>query len=306
MAKAIQKQILFISHVAEEIAIGKAFEKLIDETFMGLMKPFVSDIPLGLQWYETISKNLKDCSAGVVMVGPRSVRRPWINWESGAIWGQGKKIIPLCHSGLIPTKLPYPLQGLQAGIATDAESLNLVLSVVAQCLGCNMRTVNVQPFIDAVKAFEIDDAKNNLLIKNEGSTDVDGMGKHEVDIMSALLTNLDNPEAAVPTDEIYKVATSMGHSRNAITLGLGMLKRRGLIEFADHGNYSNDVWFVTKPTPDGWEWLYSNSHLFIMTAEPEPAAKTNDDGPPLRRPGISPIREKPIRRPPVDDGDIPF
>ena len=43
--------------------------------------------------------------------------RPWVNIELGAAWIKRVPIIPLCHSGLTPSDLPWPFADFHAWLA---------------------------------------------------------------------------------------------------------------------------------------------------------------------------------------------
>lgn len=112
------KPLIFISHITEENAFALMIKKLIDAAYFNSFETFVSSdvsgILPGSPWIEEINKALKRCSLMISLCSPVSVVRPWINYEAGAAWGLGKKVIPLLHSGLKIETLKAPLSQFQA------------------------------------------------------------------------------------------------------------------------------------------------------------------------------------------------
>jgi hypothetical protein len=155
MAKAI----VFISHIFEEREIAIAFRELIESSFLGLIDVFVSSdehsIAVGQKWLNNITEALKTCAVEVILCSPQSVKRPWINFEAGAGWIRDIPVIPLCHSGIEPSKLPLPLNLLQAANAGEVASLQLVFPVLAQAINARAPKVDFNDFIAKVKEFEI-------------------------------------------------------------------------------------------------------------------------------------------------------
>ncbi len=154
----MQKSLVFISHIGAEAAIATEFKALVERHFLGLIEVFVSSdgtsIQMGQRWLDDISKALERCSVEIVICSSISVQRPWINFEAGAGWVRGIPVIPLCHSGLEPSKLPVPLNLLQAAKATEIGSLKLIFPVLAEALGSEAPTVDFTEFIQKVTDFE--------------------------------------------------------------------------------------------------------------------------------------------------------
>ena len=157
-ARSKRKPIIFISHIVEEKEVAIAFKELIENSFLGMVEVFVSSdeesIQMGQKWLERITKALKTCTIKVIICSPKSVNKPWINFEAGAGWIRDISIIPLCHSGMIPSKLPVPLNMLQAGVATEVSSLKLIFSVIANVLGAKEPKVDFSEFINKITEFE--------------------------------------------------------------------------------------------------------------------------------------------------------
>lgn len=153
------KSLVFISHITEEKEIAIAFRELIESSFLGMLDVFVSSdedsIHMGQKWLDRISNGLKTCAIEIVLCSPKSILRPWINFEAGAGWVRDIPVIPLCHSGIEPAKLPTPLNLLQAAKANEVSSLKLIFPVLAQAIGAKTPNIDFSDFVAKVTEFEI-------------------------------------------------------------------------------------------------------------------------------------------------------
>ena len=154
----MDKRLVFISHIAEEKEVAIAVKELIESSFLGLIEVFVSSdqhsIGMGQKWPDQISAALKECVVEIVLCSPKSINRPWINFEAGAGWVRDISVIPLCHSGLDPSKLPMPLNLLQAAKAGEVSSLKLIFPVLAQAIGSKTPSTDFSDFVALVRGFE--------------------------------------------------------------------------------------------------------------------------------------------------------
>lgn len=152
------KSLVFISHISEEKEVAIAVKELIERSFLGLIEVFVSSdqhsISMGQKWLDQISAALKKCVVEIILCSPKSINRPWINFEAGAGWVRDISVIPLCHSGLDPTKLPMPLNLLQAAKAGEVSSLKLIFPVLAQAIGSKTPNTDFSDFVALVRDFE--------------------------------------------------------------------------------------------------------------------------------------------------------
>ena len=154
----MNKSRVFISHIGDESDIAIEFKALIENAFLGLIDVFVSSdgssIKMGQKWLDDISGALSNCSVEIVICSPVSVKKPWINFEAGAGWVRGIPVIPLCHSGMIPSNLPVPLNLLQAASATDVSGLKLIFPVLANAIGSKTPSIDFSGFIAKTQEFE--------------------------------------------------------------------------------------------------------------------------------------------------------
>lgn len=154
----MDKPIVFISHITEEKEIALEFKELIESSFLGMLEVFVSSdatsISAGARWLDNITDSLKNCSIELILCSPKSVKRPWINFEAGAGWIKDIPVIPLCHSGMEPAQLPTPLNLLQAAKISEISSLKLIFPVLAQAIGAKTPKIDFTDFVDKVREFE--------------------------------------------------------------------------------------------------------------------------------------------------------
>lgn len=140
------KKRLFISHISEERAVAELVKSVLGRDFLGLLEVFVSSdtesIAAGEEWLRSIERALRDCKIFVILCSPESIRRPWINFETGAAWMREIPIVPVCHAGLLPRDLRMPLS-LKQGIAlNDADGLRRFYVRIAKVLECDTPSRN--------------------------------------------------------------------------------------------------------------------------------------------------------------------
>ena len=154
----MDKPVVFISHITEEKEMAVALKELIGESFLGMMEIFVSSdeesLPMGSRWLDNVTEALKTCSIELILCSPQSVKRPWINFEAGAGWIRDIPVIPLCHSGMEPGKLPVPLNLLQSAKIDDISSLKLIFHVLASAIGANIPKTVFDDFVVKMKELE--------------------------------------------------------------------------------------------------------------------------------------------------------
>ena len=107
---------IFISFIHEEQAVAVAVQQLL-RAFLGNQNVFLSaewQIFAGEQWLDRIKAELQPAKVVILLLSPRSVQRPWVNFEAGAAWLTGKVIVPACFAGLSKGTLPKPYSNIQA------------------------------------------------------------------------------------------------------------------------------------------------------------------------------------------------
>lgn len=143
------KKTIFLSHIHEEKDLALIIQKAVENEFSGFVKVFVSSdgssIPAGSNFLTTIEDALLDCSAGLYLISPYSIKRNWINFELGALWirnvmsvrtGEAElPTIPICHSGIAPSELPMPLTNLNSINGLDRDDLERMFKNLQGSLG---------------------------------------------------------------------------------------------------------------------------------------------------------------------------
>jgi len=127
---------VFMSHIHEEEAVAQFLKSRIEETFLGQVDIFVASdaksIEPGHDWFEKIMEGIRAAKVLLILTSGESAPRPWINFEAGAGWMGGKRVIPLCHRGMVPPALPEALRRLQAVDMTEPAKVADLLSLLAR------------------------------------------------------------------------------------------------------------------------------------------------------------------------------
>jgi len=165
----MDKPTIFISHITEEKEISIALKEFIEKKFLKTIDVFVSSheesIKLGDDWLNNIKKSMKDCKLTIVICSPISISRPWINFEAGAGWVKDIPVIPFCHSGLTPGKLPVPINSFQGGQLNNQSDLKKLFSRIAEIINITAPDADDKDFFNAVTTFETQ-IKSGLLAKD--------------------------------------------------------------------------------------------------------------------------------------------
>lgn len=108
---------VFISFIHEEERVAAAVQELLREKLNNEFRVFLSadrwQMRAGELWLDRIRAELTEARVIVSLLSPRSIARPWVNFEAGAAWLGNKPIIPACFGGLEPP-LPKPYSDFQA------------------------------------------------------------------------------------------------------------------------------------------------------------------------------------------------
>ena len=286
----MQKPIVFISHISEEKEIAAALKELVESAFLNMMDVFVSSDPssigLGQKWLDSITDALESCVVEVILASPMSIQRPWINFEAGAGWIRKIRVIPICHSGMTPDKLPMPLKLLQAATATEETQLRMILPALARSLDCDLPTIDLSPFIETVKEFEETSKANAAVLSKLPTPTRDGLAPHEMMALLAVANSVYTPLDAVSARVVRDEMTTYGYQPFLVNLGLKMLERKDLLTMYEARNsYRGDEDTEIVLTDAGWHWLSENREAVIA-------------GVPAKKPTTAPA-------PPPDD-EIPF
>jgi hypothetical protein len=165
----MNKPTIFISHITEETEIARSLKELLERKFLGMINVFASSheesIRLGDNWFGAIKKSMDDCQVLIVICSPISITRPWINFEAGAGWVKNIPVIPLCHSGLTPGKLPVPINSFQGGLLNNKNDIQKLFTRVAATLSGNSPELDDDVFFNSITTFE-KEIQNTALVKD--------------------------------------------------------------------------------------------------------------------------------------------
>lgn len=101
---------IFISHYVLEAPLAEAIKSIVSDVFQDNCEVFLSeDLIPGVNWLEEIEIALDKMDLLILIAGPNSITRPWINFEAGAAWIKKVDILPICHSGLTWKELLFPI-----------------------------------------------------------------------------------------------------------------------------------------------------------------------------------------------------
>ena len=127
---------VFLSHIHEEEDVAQYLKDQIERCFLETIDVFVAgdyrSIEAGADWFNRIVEGIKDSQVVFVLVSSESASRPFINFEAGGAWLSDKKVIPLCHKGMIPGSLPEPMRRLQAIDLSQPDDVKRLFSRLAE------------------------------------------------------------------------------------------------------------------------------------------------------------------------------
>lgn len=135
---------VFISHTHSDKPLADAFRNFLEETFAEYIRIYYSsakDVEAGIQpgaeWLQWIHQNLTECNLCLVLLSQRSLLKPWLIWESGAVLGMNLttsssiRIIPILF-GINANQIPSPLKAyrLQVMKGDSEEELNKLYTII--------------------------------------------------------------------------------------------------------------------------------------------------------------------------------
>lgn len=143
------EKMIFLSHIHEEKELAILLQEAIENEFSGFVTVFVSSdgssIPIGSNFLNAIRKGLTKSIAAIYLISPKSVKRPWINFELGAVWSRSAisedsgneeiPAMPFCHSGISPSGLPQPMCNLNAIEANKSNQLEIAFKSIQRAVG---------------------------------------------------------------------------------------------------------------------------------------------------------------------------
>ncbi|QQG29310.1 hypothetical protein JFY74_04380 [Pectobacterium carotovorum] len=85
-----------------------------------------------------IDAALNQSAIQISLCSPKSIKRPWINFEAGASWIRKIPVVPVCHSGLRKHELPIPLAMLQSADIDNKKDLSGMFNELTKVLGATI------------------------------------------------------------------------------------------------------------------------------------------------------------------------
>src|SRR5882724_1390365 len=169
----IQKPTVFISHASTDAEFANAVKQEIEKVFANGVDVFSTSssgaIDVGTDWLAEIEARLARAQAVIAIVTPVSIERPWLWFEVGATWAKGRqqatKIYPLCAPEIDLSRLPSPLDRLQALSMGKAADLKLLFQALILQFGFgkigSFRASNITARIPKYKTVKIKDVDLN-------------------------------------------------------------------------------------------------------------------------------------------------
>jgi hypothetical protein len=141
--------VIFVSHKSCDANVARELQQALDDEFLGYPTFFnASDhdsLQPGTAWFESIVEALRNTSVQLVILSPKALESPWVNFEAGAAWIQGALIIPCCIGQVTKGSLPVPYSHLQGVDLDDANDLDLLFKRLAAQTGLRFTSRDREP-----------------------------------------------------------------------------------------------------------------------------------------------------------------
>jgi len=163
----ITKPRLFISHASSDGDFANAVKQELGKVFANGLEVFCTSSPgaiaAGTDWLNEIEQRLATTQAVIPIITPVSIERPWLWFEVGATWNNGRagncRIYPLCAPEIELSNLPSPLDRLQALSMGRAQDLKMLFEALITQFGfgkiSSFRASNITNRIPKYKDVEI-------------------------------------------------------------------------------------------------------------------------------------------------------
>lgn len=149
---------LFLSHASEDLAAVKGMQEWLEHLFD--LKIFASSIRPGDDWKSSIDEAMRQCQVALVLATPRSIKKPWVNYEIGRLKEKRKPVFVFCWE-MSRRLLGSILDGVQACSADDSfdkqrefvEALAVALKKIPHLVSLDKNPL-VKPTVPPVRHFE--------------------------------------------------------------------------------------------------------------------------------------------------------
>lgn len=280
----MEKPLIFISHITEEKEIAQALKDSVESTFLRMVEVFVSSSPtsikVGRKWLDGITDALKACKVEIILASPESIKRPWINFEAGGGWVRDIHVIPICHSGMTPDRLPAPLGSLQSVEATDLKGLGLVFSVISEAVGCALPVVDFTALLGVIESYEATSKQIQAMENASPQPATSGLLPYELATLVEIGDSADSPDETVSVRRVRDALYNSGLKGIAVSLAIKALERKGLVELTTEQDYNGNQFAVIRLSNEGWLWLEENKQsLELRTRRASNAASVGQEFP---------------------------
>jgi hypothetical protein len=159
----VPKLEVFVSHRTVEAKFADLLREHLTRDFIGILKFFVStditSVPAGSQWFHEVLTGLQRAHVLFVICSNESVKLPWISYETGGARARGVDVIPLCHSGMTPDRLPAQLEMLEGVMLCEADGLAKLYAKISEMIGCDVPAVDFEAIGQEFVQLEIEYAE---------------------------------------------------------------------------------------------------------------------------------------------------
>lgn len=128
---------VFISFDHGDRSVAETMKALLEHELKLKGEVFMVTDPNQLQagddWLKVVKDGLASAEIVLLMLSKRSIKKPWVNFEAGAGWLAGKRVIPACFGNQQKGSLPAPYSHWQ-GVNLPADQ-HFLLKTIAQHLG---------------------------------------------------------------------------------------------------------------------------------------------------------------------------
>lgn len=84
---------IFVSHSTSDKALADGLTDAIEGLCPGRIDVYHSSrdgsrgVSAGDEWFKWILREVRQADVTIVLLTPASLERPWLMWETGAVWG---------------------------------------------------------------------------------------------------------------------------------------------------------------------------------------------------------------------------
>ncbi|HWU08872.1 MAG TPA: toll/interleukin-1 receptor domain-containing protein [Streptomyces sp.] len=211
----------------------------------GQISPWMSDKDLeaGGRWAIDLAERLDEMDAGISVLTPENLHKPWLNYEAGAIGkAVGRSHVMTFLMGLTPTQVPQPLGQFQATTRTQSD----VLKMVASLNRINGNAIDQEVLSDQVAMWwEKLDGPLQLIENDTSPTQPPPRSEHEMlEEVLTLLRELSRPPASSPV-RTFDTGTPFSAPATLTTVILDTARATDSVQAEMHRGSGQGEWGFT-------------------------------------------------------------